>query len=159
VVIEAPMYLQRPDLGLALPCPPDLAPALADLLDLPLAGELMPGEVSEDGQAAGVRQPVPEVLRPLLPGGPEGAPGGRMAEWCEHELLEVDGVEVDWWVDDAPDVVPGQTGGVVHAATSDGLARGLAWAAGRWELRGILAQVLADPDSAGDALIDAVYGR
>ena len=44
--------------------------------------------------------------------------------WFDGEFPEitVDGSEVDWWVEDRQ----------VHAATLDGLARGLAWAAGRW---------------------------
>ena len=58
--------------------------------------------------------------------------------WHEHDQLTVGGAEVDWWVN--PD-------GEVHAATMDGLARGLAWSAGRWDQRQDVAAVLADPRS------------
>jgi hypothetical protein len=145
VVIEAPMYRQRADLGVPLPVSPEGAAALADLLDLPLAGELAAGEVTEDGdpQDVGARQPVGPALRRLLPGVP--------LTWCEHDRLLVDGVEVDWWVNGVgPDAV-------VHAATTDGLARGLAWAAGHWELRGLVGSVLAEPETATDVLIDQVF--
>jgi hypothetical protein len=125
-----------------LPVAPPLAAALADLLDLPLAGELGAGVVDESG-AGGQRQPTaPEVLR-LLPGAP--------TTWCEHDQLIVDGVEVDWWVNgDGPEAV-------VHTATTDGLALGLAWAAGRWELRGLVAGLLAEPETAPDVMIDQVF--
>jgi hypothetical protein len=148
VVIEAPMYRQRTDLGHQLPVAPQLAAALADLLDLPLAGELAAGEVDEegavaDGGRAGQSQPTaPELLRLL----PEAPP-----TWCEHDQLIVDDVEVDWWVTGAgPDAT-------VHAATTDGLALGLAWAAGRWELRGLVAGLLAEPETAPDVMIDQVF--
>jgi hypothetical protein len=143
VVIEAPMYRQRADLGVALPVTPELAAALADLLDLPLAGELAAGAIAEDDGDGGAVQPTAAELRLLLPTAP--------ATWCEHDRLIVDGVEVDWWVSGS-----GQEA-VVHAATTDGLARGLAWAAGRWELRGLVAGLLAEPETAADVMIDQVF--
>jgi len=149
VVLEAPMYRQRTDLGDQLPVAPQFAAALADLLDLPLAGELAAGEVVEDdgdaGDAgtAGQRQPTAIELLRLLPEAP--------TTWCEHDRLLVDGVEVDWWVTgDGPEAV-------VHAATTDGLALGLAWAAGRWELRGLVAGLLAEPETVADVMIDQVF--
>ena len=69
--------------------------------------------------------PVSGVLLPAVPG-----------EWFEHETLLVDDVEVTWWVDDD---------GAVHASTVDGLARGLAWAADRWDRRWAVEAVLVDP--------------
>jgi hypothetical protein len=143
VVIEAPMYRQRTDLGLPLPVAPDSAAALADLLDLPLAGELAPGEVSEGADDGGLEQPVPAELRQLIPEAP--------LTWCEHERLIVDGVEVDWWVSGLG------SGAAVHAATTDGLARALAWAAESWDLRGLVAQLLAEPGTAADVMIDQVF--
>jgi len=42
--------------------------------------------------------------------------------------------------------------GTVHAATVDGLARGLAWASDQWGRRWALAAVLADPDRLAEVL-------
>jgi hypothetical protein len=75
--------------------------------------------------------------------------GRHRLTWCEHEVLVVDGVEVDWWVDDA---------GLAHASTVDGLARALAWGCGRWSARHAVAAVLADPATAGDLLVDEAFG-
>jgi hypothetical protein len=144
VVVEAPMYRQRTDLGVQLPAAPQFAAALADLLDLPLARELAAGLVDEpEGDGGGISQPTAAALRLLLPDVPRS--------WCEHDQLSVDGADVDWWVDGEG---PAAT---VHAATTDGLARGLAWAAGRWELRDLVAAVLAEPEIAGDVVIDQVF--
>ena len=131
------------DLGMLLPfADVEQAAALADLLDLPLAGELAPGVVDEN-DAAGLIQPTAPEVRRLLSQAP--------AEWCEHDQLLVDRVEVDWWVTgDGPEAL-------VHAATTDGLALGLAWAAGRWELRGLVAGLLAEPETAADVMIDQVF--
>jgi hypothetical protein len=106
---------------------------LADLLDLDLASERADGVVTSEGLAA----EVPSVAATALPGVPR--------QWMEHEVLTVDGHAVDWWVDDD---------GVPHAATSDGLARALAWAAGSWASRHLLAEVLADPAALGRRLAE-----
>ena len=141
VVADAPMYRQRTDLGAIMPAPPELASALADLLDVPLASEVAPGRVSGDG--TGTRAEVPAAVAALLPEAP------RM--WIEHDALAVDGVEVAWWVHgDGRDAE-------VHAATVEGLARGLAWAGGRWQLRDVVADVLADPGSAWEVLADEAF--
>jgi hypothetical protein len=70
--------------------------------------------------------------------------------WWEHEELDVDGVEVSWWV--ASDGSP-------HAATTDGLAKALAWSAGRWDQRHLILALLSDPDDAADLLIDTAFDR
>jgi hypothetical protein len=57
--------------------------------------------------------------------------------WMEHEDLIVDGVPVEWRVVDT----------VVHASTLHGLARGLAFAAGEWHRRHLVAELLADPSA------------
>ena len=82
---------------------------------------------------------VPEAVRELLPGAPE--------TYEEHEELLVVGPEgeeapVDWrW---EPDDDEGD--GLLHAATLDGLAAGLAWAAGAWHRRFEVAVLLAEPE-------------
>jgi hypothetical protein len=43
----------------------------------------------------------------------------------------------------------------VHASGPDGLARGLAWAADRWEARFLLAGLLRDPGAAARLLAEA----
>ena len=140
VLIGSPAHLQRPELGRPIVVRGDQehVEALADLLDVPLSGELVTGEVDE-GAHAGEVVPVPEAARALLPGLP--------STWCEHGTLLVDGVEVDWWVDD----------GTVHAATIDGLARGLAWSVGAWPRRSSLERVLADPGSLPAVLVDDAW--
>jgi hypothetical protein len=141
VVVDNPAWLQREDLGAAVIAPdPRAAAALADLLDVAPVAELAPAKVEETGQPARVA----EGVRALLPGGP--------ATWCEHEELLVDGVDVEWWVEghgrDA----------LVHASTFEGLARGLAWAAGAWQRRGAVLEVLGDPDALGRAVVDEAFG-
>jgi hypothetical protein len=113
--------------------PYDLAPQLADLLDLPLASEEMAGRV----ESQAVRRDVPAVVARVLPGAP--------ATYLAHDLLVVDGVTVPWRY----------TGGALHAAGPDGLAAGLAWAAGRWPARHLLAALLRDPRAAARLLAEA----
>ena len=42
----------------------------------------------------------------------------------------------------------------MHAATVDGLARGLAWSDGEWDRRHLLAAVLAEPERVDDLLAE-----
>jgi hypothetical protein len=140
VVVAGPVWLQRSDLGAAVVAPDAAsAAALADLLDIPLAADLALGKVEEDGQVVA----VPAGVLTLLPGAP--------ATWCEHEELIVDGIDVDWWVEGS-----GREA-LVHASTFDGLARGLAWAAGGWHRRGAVAELLADPASLGRIIVDEAF--
>ncbi len=140
-VVGDPMRLQRSDLAPFVVAPDaEGAAALAAVLDLPLAADLAAGEVAEEGDAAGRRAPVPAAVAAVLP--------GAARTWCEHEVLLVDDAEVDWWVDD---------GGLVHAATLDGLARGLAHEAGAWSFRWSLAAVLVDPAELPAVLLDEAF--
>lgn len=120
VVCDGPHWLQ---LGLTAVVPGPAA--LADLLDVDLASEAYDATLDGDGRT----QPVPDVVAAVLASAPE--------TYVEHDDLRVGGTSVDWWVD----------GGDVHAATTDGLARALAWTAGRWDLRWLLAEALAEPDA------------
>jgi hypothetical protein len=110
---------------------------LSALLDLPLASELSDPHPSSSGRVT----EVPAVARRLLP--------GAGTSYVEHDELHVAGTSVEWWVD--PD-------GTVHAATADGLARGLAWAAGRWEVRLELAEALRDPAVVPGLLAERAFG-
>lgn len=123
VVVDEPAHLQL-DWTAPLVVPLALAAGLADVLDVPVSSEVVRGRVESPGES----RPVPPVAGVLLP----AVPG----EWFEHETLLVDDVEVTWWVDDD---------GAVHASTVDGLARGLAWAADRWDRRWAVEAVLVDP--------------
>lgn len=72
---------------------------------------------------------VPEPVRVLL--GP-----ATPVSYVEHEELYVSDVEVDWCR---------ASDGVVHAATLEGVAAGLAWASGQWPRRFEVAALLEDP--------------
>ena len=116
----APLAAGRP----LLPVAPRYAARLAELLEVPLLSAVVPGEVAGEG----TEREVPQAVRALLPGAPD--------RYVEHDTLLVDGVELDWrW-----------TGRTLHAATVEGLAAGLAWAAGQWARRFEAAALLEDPD-------------
>ena len=145
IVAEADeaMVLDSPDLWplvkeqpLVL-APHNLAPRLAELLDLPLASEEIEGIVESSGK----RGPVPAVVRTVLPTAPP--------PYESHDRLVVDGEEVEWRYRD----------GVIHAATPEGLACGLAWAAGEWQLRRLLMALLRTPESTAHLLADADLDR
>jgi hypothetical protein len=110
--------------------PHHLAPQLADLLDLPLASEEVPGQVESKSE----RVAVPAIARTVLPDAP--------AAYYAHDRLVVDGVALPWRY----------SAGDVHAAGIWGLACGLAWAAGRWSARHLLDGLLRDP-AAGSRLL------
>jgi hypothetical protein len=129
VVVDAPEHLQVLTVDEALVVPLGAADRLAEVLDLDRSSRV----VRAPDLAGGSAQPVPDSVSGLF--------GGLPLTWQEHDELAVDGVEVSWWR--GPD-------GAVHAATLDGLARGLAAAAGRWDGRLLIAAVLADPDRAGE---------
>ena len=89
----------------------------------------MPGVVDAARSGEGTEREVPEAVRVLLPDAP--------LTYREHEELVVDGTDVDWRR--TPD-------GVLHAATLEGVAAGLAWAAGQWARRFEVAALLEDPE-------------
>jgi hypothetical protein len=133
------LVLDAPDLWpLAADRPLVLAPyrhaaRLADLLDLALASDEIPGVVKE----AGDLRPVPGVLHDVLTWAP--------ATYREHDALAADGTDVPWRYLD----------GELHAATTEGLAHGLAWAAGHWAARHLLASLLTDPQDAPRLLAES----
>ncbi|MEU4192116.1 hypothetical protein AB0E69_09470 [Kribbella sp. NPDC026611] len=136
VVIDAPMWLQREDLGGFIIASGAAADGLSDLFDVPLAQEVAEGKIDGEGQVA----EVPPIVRELVPEVPP--------EWWEHEELTVDGVEVSWWVD--PDGAP-------HAATFDGLAKALAWSSTHWHQRHLIRAILNEPTRTTELQTDATY--
>jgi hypothetical protein len=144
VVLDAP-YLQP------LVDPPVVpaggAPgAVADLLDLPLASELVRATVTSTPQR--------RVLWAQLPGAALAAARlGRTelsGEVAVHAALVVDGREVAWW--------PGQD--VDHVDGSPAaLGRALGWRTGSWSARQALAEAFALPDRAGQLAAEDAVGE
>ena len=113
------------------------------VLPLLLAG-VDPDAVVTAVESDGVARAVPAVATAVL-GEHADLPASG---YVEHDDLRVAGVPVEWWVDED---------GTVHAATVDGLARGLAWGADRWDRRWALAAVLADPERLADVLAEDAW--
>lgn len=125
VIADAPDLLPLTG-GLALlPVAPARAAELADLLQVRRLGESVEAVVTTEGE----EHRVPDSVRILL-----GA--GTPDTYVEHGELRAGGVELDWRR--TPD-------GVVHASTVEGVAAGLAWAAGQWPRRFEVAALLEDP--------------
>ena len=138
LVADAPDLMPLAAGHALLPVRPARAAELAELLQVRRLSEAVGAEVRSEG----TRHEVPEAVRVLL-----GA--GTPEAYTEHEELLVDDgattAELDWrW---APD-------GTLHAATLEGVAAGLAWAAGQWPRRFEVAALLEDPDR-GDELARA----
>ncbi|MBY3555354.1 sacsin N-terminal ATP-binding-like domain-containing protein [Modestobacter lapidis] len=120
---------------------------VADLLDLPLASEVVRARVTSrpdrelgwaevpGAELAAARLDVPELT-------------GRVAV---HRRLTVTGNRaVAWWPGDEADAVDGSPAA---------LGRALAWRAGAWPLRQALAEAFAQPDRAAElAAEDAISG-
>ncbi|PAZ16963.1 molecular chaperone Hsp90 [Streptomyces sp. SA15] len=125
VVVDSPDLLPFTDGMPLLPVRPTRAAELAELFQVRRLSESVTGEVSSEG----TEHDVPESVRVLL--------GARTpSSYVEHEELVVDGVALDWRL---------TTDGVLHAATLEGVAAGLAWAAGQWPRRFEVAALLEDP--------------
>ncbi|MFF4213801.1 sacsin N-terminal ATP-binding-like domain-containing protein [Streptomyces sp. NPDC001796] len=125
VVVDSPDLLPFTEGVPLLPVRPARAADLAELFQVRRLSESVTGEVTSEG----VEHDVPDSVRVLL--------GPRTPEtYVEHEELVVDGVELDWRL---------TAGGVLHAATLEGVAAGLAWAAGQWPRRFEVAALLEDP--------------
>jgi len=114
-----------------------LAEPLAELLDLPLAGDgdatmVSTGEMASWASLGAVVDACDLAGLAVPPGGP-----------LVHDRLVVRAGDaahdVPWWFDDRD---------VLHCADStEGLSRALAWAAGDWPARHTLAALLDDPDT------------
>jgi hypothetical protein len=114
---------------------PELTVALADLLNISLAGDVVTDAPKSDGEPVEWADLGAVLLACALLG--EDAPDGEV--WV-HDELHVDDRKVAWWVDGRGDL---------HAEdTPEGLARALAWALDRWPDRWQLTALLADPTPA-----------
>ncbi|MFG2566487.1 sacsin N-terminal ATP-binding-like domain-containing protein [Streptomyces sp. NPDC048567] len=125
VIADAPDLLPLTGGLPLLPVAPAHAAELAELFQVRRLGATVAAEVTSDGE----EHEVPESVRVLL--GP-----ATPATYVEHGELRAGGVELDWRR--TPD-------GVVHAATLEGVAAGLAWAAAQWPRRFEVAALLEDP--------------
>ncbi|MFJ3162339.1 sacsin N-terminal ATP-binding-like domain-containing protein [Streptomyces kanasensis] len=125
VVADAPDLLPLSSGVPLLPVAPARAADLAELLQVRRLSGTVRAEVTTDGAEHAV---PPSVLALLGPGTPE--------VYVEHEELVAGGTELDWRL--TPD-------GTLHAATLEGVAAGLAWAAGQWPRRFEVAALLEDP--------------
>ncbi|MGW3336939.1 sacsin N-terminal ATP-binding-like domain-containing protein [Streptomyces sp. NPDC001009] len=125
VVVDSPDLLPFTSGMPLLPVRPSLAAALAELFQVRRLSESVTGAVDSEGAEREVPEPVRALLGPRTPD-----------TYAEHEELVVDGVEIDWRLTDD---------GVLHAATLEGVAAGLAWAAAQWPRRFEVAALLEDP--------------
>ncbi|MFD8350166.1 sacsin N-terminal ATP-binding-like domain-containing protein [Streptomyces coelicoflavus] len=124
VVVDSPDLLPFTSGVPLLPVRPARAAELAELFQVRRLSESVTGRVDSEG----AEHDVPEPVRVLL--------GSRTpASYVEHDELVVDGVEIDWRLTDD---------GALHAATLEGVAAGLAWAAGQWPRRFEVAALLED---------------
>ncbi|MFC1400374.1 MULTISPECIES: sacsin N-terminal ATP-binding-like domain-containing protein [Streptacidiphilus] len=168
VIADAPDLVQLLDDFPLITVAPALAAALGERLHVSLASEVAGGRVLSEGTV----HRVPEEVKELLPGCPE-----VYEEHEELLVVGPDGQDaaVDWrWDPDSPAPRPTGEGegdadaagdgaeeeaerdefaapvppGALHAATPEGLAAGLAWAAGQWHRRFEVLAVLGDPDRA-----------
>ena len=125
VVVDSPDLLPFTSGTPLLPVRPSRAAELAELFQVRRLSESITGEVTSEGTEHDVPDSVRVLLGPLTP-----------ATYVEHEELVVDGVEIDW---------RRTRDGVLHASTVEGVAAGLAWAAGQWPRRFEVAALLEDP--------------
>jgi hypothetical protein len=134
VVVDSPDLLPFTEGVPLLPVRPSRAAELAELFQVRRLSESVTGEVHSEGTEHDVPEPVRVLLGPRTP-----------KTYVEHEELVVDGVEIDWRLTDD---------GVLHAATVEGVAAGLAWAAGQWPRRFEVAALLEDPSRTAELARD-----
>ncbi|MEV5654232.1 molecular chaperone Hsp90 [Streptomyces sp. NPDC052291] len=134
VIADAPDLLPLTEGLPLLPVAPAHAAELAELFQVRRLGESVEAEVTSDGEEHAVPESVRVLLGPATP-----------ATYIEHGELRAGGVELDWRR--TPD-------GVVHASTLEGVAAGLAWAAGQWPRRFEVAALLEDPSRTAELARD-----
>ncbi|MEV6998632.1 molecular chaperone Hsp90 [Streptomyces sp. NPDC093982] len=134
VVVDSPDLLPFTEGVPLLPVRPSRAAELAELFQVRRLSESVTGDVDSEG----TEHDVPEPVRVLL-----GARTPR--SYVEHEELVVHGLEIDW---------RHTNDGTLHASTLEGVAAGLAWAAGQWPRRFEVAALLEDPSRTGELARD-----
>ncbi|QJT02451.1 molecular chaperone Hsp90 [Streptomyces asoensis] len=134
VVVDSPDLLPFTEGVPLLPVRPSRAAELAELFQVRRLSESVTGQVDSEGVEHDVSEPVRVLLGPRTP-----------ETYVEHEELVVDGVEIDWRLTDD---------GVLHAATLEGVAAGLAWAARQWPRRFEVAALLEDPSRTAELARD-----
>ncbi|MFG2128885.1 sacsin N-terminal ATP-binding-like domain-containing protein [Streptomyces sp. NPDC048751] len=134
VVVDSPDLLPFTSGVPLLPVRPSRAAELAELFQVRRLSESVTGEVDSEGTEHDVPESVRVLLGPLTP-----------SSYVEHEELVVDGVEIDWRLTNDD---------VLHASTLEGVAAGLAWAAGQWPRRFEVAALLEDPSRTGELARD-----
>ncbi|MER6997602.1 molecular chaperone Hsp90 [Streptomyces sp. NPDC000410] len=125
LIADAPDLLPLATGRPLLPVSPSRAADLAELFQVGRLSETVEAEVTTVGEEHDVPLSVHALLGPATP-----------SSYVEHEELLAGGTELDWRR--TPD-------GVIHAATLEGVAAGLAWAAGQWPRRFEVAALLEDP--------------
>lgn len=125
VVVDSPDLLPFTEGIPLLPVRPSRAAELAELFQVRRLSESVTGSVDSEGTEHDVPGPVRVLLGANTP-----------SSYVEHEELIVDGVEIDWRL---------TNDGVLHAATLEGVAAGLAWASRQWPRRFEVAALLEDP--------------
>jgi hypothetical protein len=111
--------------------------AVADLLDLPLAGEVVSAAVDSEPARVVAWADLPGAALAAARLGVERLDG----EVAVHDPLVVGQREVPWWVDIGVAAVDGSPAG---------LGRALAWMHGAWQLRQALAEAFANPGRADE---------
>ncbi|MER6182579.1 molecular chaperone Hsp90 [Streptomyces sp. NPDC001652] len=134
VVVDSPDLLPFTAGMPLLPVRPARAAELAELFQVRRLSESVTGSVDSEGAEHDVPEPVRVLLGPRTP-----------TTYVEHEELVVDGVELDWRL---------TNDGVLHASTLEGVAAGLAWAAGQWPRRFEVAALLEDPSRTAELARD-----
>jgi hypothetical protein len=152
-----------------IPVAPALAPALAERLHVSLASEVAGGRVLSEGTL----HRVPPFVRELLPGcpaayeeheellvvGPDGEEAAVDWRWdtaapapelpYDPELTEAEDEEGGtYWPTVGGEFEVPPVPGLLHAATPEGLAAGLAWSVGQWHRRFEVLAALTEPDRA-----------
>jgi hypothetical protein len=144
VVLDLPWLYPLVDLPV-VPCGGAPGP-VADLLDLPLASEVVTARVTS--------RPVRTLRWADVPGAGPAAARLGLAELAGdvevHEPLEAGGRAVAWW--------PGEGGADAVDGSPEAFGRALAWRAGRWLLRQALAEAFGHPDRAAELAAEDSVG-